>query len=101
MRTAIKQRYAFAIERWGGSGAIFAWDLWNELHPAHAGNSTAPFADFITDLSEFVRAAEIRRYGRAHPQTVSYFGPTIVENPHIAEVVFGHPSARLCQHPFL
>jgi hypothetical protein len=91
MRTAIKQRYAFAIERWGGSGAIFAWDLWNELHPAHAANSTAPFADFITDLSEFVRAAELKRYGRVHPQTVSYFGPTIVENPHIADIVFRHP----------
>ena len=91
MRTAIKQRFAFAIERWGGSGAIFAWDLWNELHPAHAANSTAPFADFITELSEFVRATELKRYGRVHPQTVSYFGPTIVENPHIAEVVFRHP----------
>lgn len=91
MRTAIKQRYAFAIERWGGSGAIFAWDLWNELHPAHAGNSTAPFADFITDLSEFVRTAELKRFGRMHPQTVSYFGPTVVESPQIANVVFGHP----------
>ena len=91
MRTAIKQRYAFAIERWGGSGAIFAWDLWNELHPAHAANSTAPFADFITDLSEFVRAAELKRYGRVHPQTVSYFGPTIVQNPHTADVAFRHP----------
>jgi mannan endo-1,4-beta-mannosidase len=91
MRTVIKRRYAFAIERWGGSGAIFAWDLWNELHPAHGGNSTAPFADFITDLSEFVRAAELRRYGRAHPQTVSYFGPTLFEHPHVAEVVYGHP----------
>jgi hypothetical protein len=92
MRMAIKQRYAFAIERWSGSGALFAWDLWNELHPAHAGNSTDPFADFITDLSEFVRAAEVKRYGRSHPQTVSYFGPTLVENPHIAEAVFRHPS---------
>lgn len=91
MRTAIKQRYAFAIERWGGSGAIFAWDLWNELHPAHAGNATGPFEEFITDLSKFVRAAEIKRYGRAHPQTVSYFGPTIVENPQISGVVYGHP----------
>lgn len=61
------------------------------MHPAHGGNSTAPFVDFITDLSEFVRGAEIRRYGRAHPQTVSYFGPTLVEHPHIAEAVFGHP----------
>jgi mannan endo-1,4-beta-mannosidase len=92
MRHAIKQRYEFVIERWGGSGAIFAWDLWNELHPAHGGNSTAPFADFISDLSDFVRQAELRRYGRVHPQTVSFFGPTLVENPQIAEVVFRHPA---------
>ena len=91
MRAAIKQRYAFAIERWGGSGAIFAWDLWNELHPAHGGNSTGPFADFIGDLSAFVRAVELKRYGRTHPQTVSFFGPTVVENPQIGDVVFCHP----------
>jgi mannan endo-1,4-beta-mannosidase len=92
MREAIKRRYAFVIERWGGSGALFAWDLWNELHPAHGGNSTAPFGEFIADLSEFVRSTEQRRYGRTHPQTVSFFGPTLAENPHIAEVVFRHPS---------
>jgi mannan endo-1,4-beta-mannosidase len=92
MRAAIKQRFAFAIERWGNSGALFAWDLWNELHPAHGGNSTEPFADFISDLSDFVRKEEQRLYGRSHPQTVSFFGPTLVENPHIAEVVFRHPS---------
>jgi hypothetical protein len=92
MRSAIKQRYSFAIERWGGSGAIFAWDLWNELHPAHAGDSTEPFADFVDDLGEFVRQAEIRHWGRSHLQTVSFFGPTLVENPHIAEVVFRHPA---------
>jgi mannan endo-1,4-beta-mannosidase len=91
MRAAIKQRFSFAIERWGGSGALFAWDLWNELHPAHGGNSTDPFADFISDLSDFVRKEEQRLYGRAHPQTVSFFGPTLVENPHIAEVIFRHP----------
>jgi mannan endo-1,4-beta-mannosidase len=92
MRQAIKERYAFAIERWGGSGALFAWDIWNELHPAHGGNSTAPFAEFIADLSEFVRSTERRRYGRSHPQTVSFFGPTLAENPHIADVVFRHPA---------
>jgi mannan endo-1,4-beta-mannosidase len=91
-RTAIKRRFTFAIERWGGSGALFAWDLWNELHPAHGANSTAPFADFVTDLSTFVRQTEMRLYGRSHPQTVSVFGPTLVENPQIAEVVFRHPA---------
>jgi mannan endo-1,4-beta-mannosidase len=92
MRQAIKDRYAFAIERWGGSGALFAWDIWNELHPAHGGNTTAHFSDFIADVSEFVRSTELRLYGRGHPRTVSFFGPTLVENPQIAEVVFGHPA---------
>lgn len=91
-RAAIKGRFAFAIDRWGGSGALFAWDLWNELHPAHGANSTAPFADFVEDLSTFVRQEERRRWGRSHPQTVSVFGPTLVENPQIAAVVFRHPA---------
>lgn len=90
-RAAIKERLAFAIKRWGGSGALFAWDVWNELHPAHGANSTTPFADFVEDLSTFVRDTELRLYGRTHPRTVSVFGPTLVENPQIADVVFRHP----------
>ena len=38
-----------------------------------------------------MRAAELKRYGRTHPQTVSFFGPTVVENPQIGDVVFCHP----------
>jgi mannan endo-1,4-beta-mannosidase len=38
-RAAIKNRLGFMVERWGGSGAIFAWDLWNEIHPAQSGRS--------------------------------------------------------------
>ena len=30
----------FMVERWGGSGALFAWDLWNEIHYAQAGGVT-------------------------------------------------------------
>src|SRR4051794_23638449 len=32
---AVKLRIAFVVERWGGSGAVFAWDLWNELGHDH------------------------------------------------------------------
>src|SRR4051812_13084562 len=32
---AVKRRVAFAVERWGASGAVFAWDLWNELGHDH------------------------------------------------------------------
>jgi mannan endo-1,4-beta-mannosidase len=47
-REAIKARFTFAVERWGGSPALFAWDLWNEIHPAQAG--TRPIASGSSSL---------------------------------------------------
>src|SRR5690349_2600591 len=35
-RKLIRKRLQFATERWGEDGTIFAWDLWNEIHPSHA-----------------------------------------------------------------
>jgi len=92
-RAAIKARLGFAVERWGGSGALFAWDLWNEIHPAQAEDSADVFADFIADLSQHVRALEQKLYGRTHPQTVSLFGPELHWRPgmNIAEPIFRHP----------
>jgi hypothetical protein len=46
-RALIKARLAFAVRRWGGSGALFAWDLWNEIHPAQAGDSVDCWDEFI------------------------------------------------------
>jgi hypothetical protein len=92
-RAAIKDRLSFAIRRWGGSGALFAWDLWNEIHPAQADGSADQFGEFIHDLSRHVRTLETRLYGRTHPQTVSLFGPELVwrsEMP-LAEAIFRHP----------
>ena len=91
-RNAIKQRLSFATQRWGGSGALFAWDIWNEIHPAHGGDSTAVFADFIEDISSFLRNEEQRLHGRAHLQTVSLFGPVLGEDPQAADAIFRHPS---------
>ena len=91
MRAAIKDRLTFAAERWGGSGALFAWDLWNEIHPAHAGNDTTVFHEFISDLSQHLRAVELRNFGRTHPQTVSLFGPVLNDHPNVGEVIFRHP----------
>lgn len=92
-RQAIKDRLRFAAERWGGSGALFAWDLWNEIHPAQAQDSADNFGEFIADLSAAVREAETRRWGRSHPQTVSLFGPEIALQPHLElrEPIFRHP----------
>jgi hypothetical protein len=91
-REAIKGRLAFAIRRWGGSGALFAWDLWNEIHPVHAGNSAGPFAEFVSGVSAFVSDLETKLYGRSHLQTVSVFGPHMVLDPLISDCIFRHPS---------
>ena len=93
-RVAIKERLAFAVRRWGGSGALFAWDLWNEIHPAHGGDSVEGFDAFISDIGRHVRALEQELYGRSHPQTVSVFGPELTWKPHmdIAGPIFRHPA---------
>ncbi|MFL6196648.1 MAG: hypothetical protein ACJ75H_20870 [Thermoanaerobaculia bacterium] len=90
-RAFIKRRLLFATERWGGSGALFAWDLWNELHPAYGGNDCGCFAEFVEDLSGTLREREMELYGRSHPQTVSLFGPLLLNNPGIEEVILRHP----------
>jgi mannan endo-1,4-beta-mannosidase len=93
-RAAIKARLSFAVRRWGGSGTLFAWDLWNEIHPAQGGDSADAFMEFIEDVSGHVRWLEVELYGRSHPQTVSLFGPELVWRPHmpLAEPIFRHPS---------
>src|SRR5579875_778871 len=90
-RALIKGRLLFAARRWGGSGALFAWDLWNEIHPAQAEDSASCFEDFISDLSEHVRSLEQKTYGRSHPQTVSMFGPHLVLDARIPDAIFRHP----------
>ncbi len=41
---ALTARLEFAGRRRGGSGALFAWDLWNQIDPANAENSADPIA---------------------------------------------------------
>lgn len=92
-RAGVKARLTFAVTRWSGSGALFAWDLWNEIHPAHAEDAADVFDEFIHDLSKHVRTLERRLHGRSHLQTVSLFGPELTLKPHLrlAEPVFRHP----------
>jgi mannan endo-1,4-beta-mannosidase len=92
-RIAIKRRLTFMVERWGGSGALFAWDLWNEIHPAQSNDSIDGWPDFIADLSDHVRTLERRLYGRTHPVTVSLFGPEIWWRPEFdfGPTIFRHP----------
>jgi mannan endo-1,4-beta-mannosidase len=71
---------------------LFAWDLWNEIHPAQAGNSAEVFDSFIRDLSTFLRDLEQRLFGRSHPQTVSVFYPHVqLDVSRISQAIFRHP----------
>lgn len=92
-RDAIKARLEFATRRWGHSGALFAWDLWNEIHPAQAGWSADPFPSFIHAISAHLRRVEQAVHGRSHPQTVSLFGPELWWRPKmpLSEPLFRHP----------
>lgn len=90
-RRAIKARLEFATRRWGASPALFAWDLWNELHPAHGGNDPGTCEPFITDLSDFLRSLELRLHGRAHLQTVSIFGLSLPGSRGPFRPAFRHP----------
>ena len=99
-REFIKRRLAFAAERWGASGALFAWDLWNELHPAQGDNDYFGMWGFVSELSEFVRATETRLHGRAHPQTVSVFGPELLWKPELNELIFRHPGLDFASSHF-
>jgi hypothetical protein len=90
-RESIKARLAFAPERWGSSGVVFAWDLWNEMHPAQGENRSGCFEHFIDDVSPFLRDLEVRIHGRAHLQTVSIFGPELLWKPWLNEPIYRHP----------
>jgi mannan endo-1,4-beta-mannosidase len=91
-RAAIKGRLAFASDRWGGSPALFAWDLWNEIHPAHGGDDPATAGPFITDVGGWLRAREVATRGYANLQTVSVFGPELITHPELRDTIFRHPA---------
>ena len=90
-RKLVKGRLAFATERWGNSGVLFAWDLWNEMHPAQGNNEWDCFHTYIADVGPWLRDLEVRLHGRAHLQTVSVFGPELRWKPWLNEPIFRHP----------
>lgn len=85
---AMERRLLFTVERWGGSGVLAAWDLFNEMHP-YWGGTIEQQLDVVKRLSESIRTAEYRAWGFTRPQTISCFGP----NPASAyeAMIFRHP----------
>ena len=100
VRALVKARLAFATRRWGGSGALFAWDLWNEMHPVQGENRPDCFDDYIGDVGPFLRNLERRLHGRAHPQCVSVFGPELHWKPWLNAPVFRHPALDFANNHF-
>ncbi len=100
VRALVKARLAFATGRWGGSGALFAWDLWNEMHPVQGEDRPGCFDDYIGDVGPFLRGLERRLHGRAHPQCVSVFGPELHWKPWLNAPVFRHPALDFANNHF-
>ena len=86
---ATKARLQFVIRRWGGSGVLAAWDLFNEIHP-YWGGTPSEQAEVIRLLSQSVRETEEETWGFTRPQTVSLFGPE--PSPEYEDLIFHHPS---------
>ena len=72
-RAVQKERLRFCLERWGGSPAIFGYDLLNEMHPAWGGDPEEQHR-WIAEMADFVRRVERERWGHTHLLTVSTFG---------------------------
>ena len=100
VRALVKARLAFATGRWGGGGTLFAWDLWNEMHPVQGEDRPGCFEDYIGDVGPFLRDLELRLHGRAHPQCVSVFGPELHWKPWLNEPVFRHPALDFANNHF-
>ncbi len=100
VRALVKARLAFVTQRWGGSGTLFAWDLWNEMHPVQGEDRPDCFDDYIGDVGPFLRNLELRLHGRAHPQCVSVFGPELHWKPWLNAPVFRHPALDFANNHF-
>jgi hypothetical protein len=83
------RRLELVIERWGGSGVIAAWDLFNEIDPYWGGDAIQQSA-VIGQLSAAIRAYEMHRWGWSRPQTLSIFGPE--PDSAYSELIFRHPA---------
>ncbi|MCR4401630.1 MAG: cellulase family glycosylhydrolase [Firmicutes bacterium] len=85
---AQKRRFAFMVDRWGGSPAILAWELMNEIE-LWWGARPREIADWISEMARFIRQRELERYGRTHLLTASLATP--FPGPELVEAVLAHP----------
>jgi hypothetical protein len=82
-------RFRFVIERWGQSGVIAAWDLWNEIW-THWGGTIEHQEGVFSRMSEAIRAIEMETWGWSRPQTISIYGPNLAHG--YENLIFRHPN---------
>ncbi len=82
-------RFRFVIERWGESGVIAAWDLWNEIW-THWGGTIEHQEGVFSRMSEAIRAIEMETWGWTRPQTISIYGPNLAHG--YENLIFRHPN---------
>ncbi|MBZ0288162.1 MAG: hypothetical protein K8I30_11155, partial [Anaerolineae bacterium] len=82
-------RLCLVIERWGETGVIAAWDLFNEIHP-YWGGTPEQQSRVLAEISEQIREVEEQHWGFTRLQTVSCFGPN--PDSEYAAMIFRHPS---------
>jgi len=83
--TALKYRYIVA--RWGWSPAVFAWELFNEVHWVDAvklAHDESAVARWHDDMAKFIRSVDVYR----HPITTS---TESLSSPIYAEMDFLQP----------
>ena len=101
-RAAIKARLAFATERWGGSGAVFAWDLWNEMHPAQGERPARTcFAGFHRRRRPVpARPGDAPARPRASADRLRVRARSSSWKPWLNEPIFRHPALDFASSHF-
>jgi len=86
---AHKARWRFIIERWGGSDAIFAWDIMNEIELWWEAPVDAIDA-YITEMATYIRDLEMTLYGTTHLLTAS--SAVGVPEGLLGRQIYNHPA---------
>ncbi len=71
---AQKKRWKFIIDRWGNTGTVFAWELFNEID-LWWDASPEQIQAWVKEMGDYVRTYEKQKWGRNHVITVSIARP--------------------------
>ena len=82
------RRWKVMIDRWGSSGAVMGWEIFNEGDTA--GGSPAQFVSALRQIATAVRTYEHSKWGRAHLLTSSTY--SALPRGEIGDATFRNPT---------